>query len=84
MFVVFADEGEPEIREARLMPTASLDPSHIVPASVLKWRSQQLEAAGYSPHDAYRLAERTDIDLHVAADLLRDGCPPEVALRILD
>jgi len=29
------------------------------------------------------LAERSDVDLHHAVDLLRNGCPPSTAVRIL-
>lgn len=52
-------------------------------SSVLSWRREQLEAAGYPLEEARLLAERTDVDLHRAADLLRSGCPRELALRIL-
>ena len=48
-----------------------------------RWRSEELERAGYDPRSAARLASRLDIDLHLATDLLDRGCPAEVALRIL-
>jgi NAD(P)-dependent dehydrogenase (short-subunit alcohol dehydrogenase family) len=32
---------------------------------------------------AAQIAARGDVDLHKAVDLLRQGCPPEIALRIL-
>jgi hypothetical protein len=60
-----------------------LDAPRLVPRTVLNWRRQQLEGVGYSPQDAGRLAERADVDLHVAANLLRAGCPTNVALQIL-
>jgi hypothetical protein len=47
------------------------------------WRLEELERAGYPRAAAERLAPRHDIDLHVAVDLLRRGCPVEVALDIL-
>jgi hypothetical protein len=47
------------------------------------WRAEQLEFAGYGPPDAARLARRHDIDLHVAVDLVRKGCPADLALKIL-
>jgi hypothetical protein len=47
------------------------------------WRAEQLESAGYGPREAARLARRADVDLHVALDLVRHGCPAELALRIL-
>ena len=48
-----------------------------------QWRAEELERAGYSVRDAARLAARHDIDLHLAADLIKSGCPHEVALQIL-
>jgi hypothetical protein len=47
------------------------------------WRAQELERAGYSRDAAAELAARHDIDLHRAIDLLRQGCPHDVALAIL-
>jgi hypothetical protein len=50
---------------------------------VRRWRLDQLRQAGYPDAEARQLAERDDIDLHRAIDLLRGGCPLETALRIL-
>lgn len=50
---------------------------------VLAWRESVLERAGFSPRDAFELAIRPDIDLHTAVDLVRRGCPPATACRIL-
>jgi hypothetical protein len=50
---------------------------------VVEWRFRELKRAGYSERDARRLAERIDVDLHRAIDLLRSGCPPDTAVRIL-
>jgi hypothetical protein len=47
------------------------------------WRAEELERAGYPAHDAAQIAARHDIDLHRAVDLLRGGCPLELALRIV-
>ena len=47
------------------------------------WRVQELERAGYTADQASALAARHDVDLHFAVDLVRRGCPPEIALRIL-
>jgi hypothetical protein len=47
------------------------------------WRRERLEEAGYPPFAARALAERHDIDLHRALNLLKDGCPVETALQIL-
>ena len=50
---------------------------------VERWRADELERAGYDSRAAATLAMRHDVDLHRAADLLRNGCPPELALQIL-
>jgi len=50
---------------------------------VRRWRLEELERGGYHPYDALVLSRRPDVDLHVAVRLLRDGCPPRTALRIL-
>jgi hypothetical protein len=47
------------------------------------WRAQELIRAGYPSEAAAKLAARHDIDLHRAADLVRLGCSPELALQIL-
>ena len=48
-----------------------------------RWRAEELERAGYGSRAAGRIAERHDIDLHYAIELLDLGCPPELAIRIL-
>jgi hypothetical protein len=48
-----------------------------------QWRAEELERAGYPPLAAGELAARHDVDLHLAIDLVRQGCPVEVALQIL-
>jgi hypothetical protein len=47
------------------------------------WRAEELERAGYEPRAAGRIAVRHDVDLHIATDLLKRGCSPELALKIL-
>ena len=47
------------------------------------WRSEELERAGYSREQAATIAARHDVDLHVAVDLVRNGCTPDLALLIL-
>jgi hypothetical protein len=47
------------------------------------WRAEALERAGYGAWEAATIATRHDIDLHVATDLLRRGCPTDLALLIL-
>jgi hypothetical protein len=48
-----------------------------------QWRAEELERAGYPVRDAARLAARPDVDLHLAIDLISQGCPVPVALQIL-
>lgn len=48
-----------------------------------RWRYEQLRSVGYEQATAIELAGRPEVDLHLAVDLLRDGCPPALALRIL-
>jgi hypothetical protein len=50
---------------------------------VVEWRLRELKRAGYSDADARELAERIDVDLHRAIDLVRGGCPADTAARIL-
>jgi len=50
---------------------------------VEQWRVRVLEAAGYPPEDALLLAIDSGVNLHLAVELLENGCPLEVALAIL-
>jgi hypothetical protein len=50
---------------------------------VVDWRMGKLLSAGYEQRDARRIAERIEVDLHRAIELLRSGCPAETAVRIL-
>jgi hypothetical protein len=50
---------------------------------VEQWRAEELERAGYPAGAAAELAMRSDVDLHRAAELLQQGCTPELALQIL-
>lgn len=50
---------------------------------VLDWRLQVLLEAGYPADDAWSVARDTAVDLHQAADLVRNGCPSETAVAIL-
>ena len=50
---------------------------------VVLWRQAELERAGFDRVAAEAIAERLDIDLHAATDLLRRGCPVETAVEIL-
>jgi hypothetical protein len=48
-----------------------------------RWRAEALERAGYSPEAAAEIAARLDVDLHLASDLLAQGCSQDLALQIL-
>lgn len=50
---------------------------------LLRWRFMELLRAGYPSEDALVLATNSDVDLHAAADLVRRGCPPDTAKRIM-
>ena len=50
---------------------------------VTGWRMEELRRAGYDERAALMLALHTEVDLHLATDLLRRGCPEATALRIL-
>jgi hypothetical protein len=50
---------------------------------VLLWREEELARVGYERETARDLAERIYVDLHLAMDLLRRGCPADTAVRIL-
>ena len=50
---------------------------------VMRWRVQELQRAGYGQREAVKIAMRIDVDLHLAVDLLRQGCPTKTALQIL-
>jgi hypothetical protein len=51
--------------------------------AIVMWRLDQLRRAGFELADARVVATQRDIDLHAALDLVRRGCPPAIALRIL-
>ena len=50
---------------------------------VERWRAEELIRAGYDPDSAAKLSTRLDIDIRLAAQMLEQGCPPELALQIL-
>jgi hypothetical protein len=50
---------------------------------IQRWRAEELMRAGYAARAAGRLATRHDIDLHRAVSLVEQGCPPELAVKIL-
>ena len=65
------------------MPTAETNVRQTEQELVESWRAAELERAGYPPAAAFELAARTDVDLHLAVDLLHKGCSADLALNIL-
>jgi len=65
------------------MPSAVAPPEPIHEDPVRRWRREELERAGYPRTYAALLSNLEEIDLHVAVELVRKGCPLETALRIL-
>jgi hypothetical protein len=66
------------------MPAADLQISEVTERERIEmWRAEALERAGYDPDSAVELATRHDVDLHLAVELLEQGCPVDTALRIL-
>jgi hypothetical protein len=52
-------------------------------ANVTSWRRDRLVEAGFALPLASRLARDPRFDLHALIELVEQGCPPELALRIL-
>jgi hypothetical protein len=50
--------------------------------AVRRWRFDELVRAGYEDEDAIELAFHLDVDLHMATNLVRRGCPSNTAVRI--
>jgi len=50
---------------------------------VVRWRREQLAAAGFTIPLASRLARDARYDLHELIELTERGCAPELAMRIL-
>jgi hypothetical protein len=66
------------------MPAAELELEFDGQAELIRsWRLEELERAGYPRPVAEQLADLSYVDLHLAVDLLRSGCPQDTALRIL-
>jgi hypothetical protein len=59
---------------------ASLNPAG---AAVNRWRREQLALSGFSLPLAARVAGDPGYDLHRLIQLVEQGCPPELAVRIL-
>lgn len=65
------------------MPTLDTKRVREDDGEVLAWRAEELVRAGYDGDNALMLALERRVDLHAAVDLLRRGCPPQLAVRIL-
>ena len=66
------------------MPAVELDIKIDPEAELVRaWRIEELVRAGYTPEHAQELADLNYVDLHLATDLVRRGCTPELAIRIL-
>jgi CRISPR/Cas system endoribonuclease Cas6 (RAMP superfamily) len=50
---------------------------------VSRWRREQLLLSGFSLPLASRVAKDFGYDLHRLIGLVEQGCPPELAVRIL-
>ena len=73
--------GDPTLEA--LQTEASEESTSDPAARVLGWRIEQLLAVGFDSDAALVLALDRDVDLHEAAELVRRGCPPQTAFRIL-
>lgn len=81
---LFGDSVAPRAGDAVGMATVEvLTTRETESTRIRNWRFEELERAGYGITAATELAERTDVDLHVAVELLRAGCPERTARRIL-
>ena len=65
------------------MAAAELKTNETERERIERWRAEELQRAGFRPVLADRLAALHDVDLHLAVDLLKKGCPDEMAIRIL-
>ena len=74
--------GARDSDHGRMPPVA--EATEIAPENpVRRWRREELQRAGYPATYAALLSNLEEIDLHVAVELVRRGCPLETALRIL-
>lgn len=65
------------------MTAAELQITETEAERVQRWRTEELERAGYDTQSATELAGRHDVDLHRAVGLVEAGCSIELALEIL-
>ena len=66
------------------MTAAQFEDLHVDEAAeVLAWRFDALCRTGFDLDAAAVIAANVEVDLHEAIDLVRRGCPPALATRIL-
>ncbi len=63
--------------------TADVEQRVAAEEEILDWRFEQLLHVGYERRQARVLSRRREVDLHQAVDLVRRGCPHDLALLIL-
>ena len=73
--------GDPTLQELDTEAPEETTPDPA--ARVLGWRIEQLIAVGFVSDAALVLALDRSVDLHEATELVRRGCPPTTAFRIL-
>jgi hypothetical protein len=73
--------GDPTLEAVEVEPAEDNVPDPA--ARVLGWRIEQLIAVGFDSDAALVLALDRSVDLHEATELVRRGCPPQTAFRIL-
>jgi len=73
--------GDPTLEAVEVEPAEDNVPDPT--ARVLGWRIEQLIAVGFESDAALVLALDRTVDLHDATELVRRGCPPQTAFRIL-
>ncbi|MFL5912812.1 MAG: hypothetical protein ACJ768_19880 [Gaiellaceae bacterium] len=50
---------------------------------VERWRMDELLRVGFDVEFAALIAAEPGVDLHTAIDMVEQGCPPDLAARIL-
>jgi len=75
--------ASPVAAVAKGMPTVDTERVQEEVGEVLAWRAEELVRAGYDGDNALMLALERAVDLHAAVDLVRRGCPAQLAVKIL-
>lgn len=74
---------EPRREEQELLPENVSGESNSEQKRVIAWRTGQMKELGFSAEYSEKLALDPDVDLRIARQLIRDGCEPELAFKIL-